>query len=327
MESINHFAHNNHPLKLINWEKIQLPGNIGITKDGFAYCFGGVFNACSNCCLLEFARKAEADAIKEEAATKLQHEGHPEHNLTLQLRYAAFLCDACKTEEKGLFYQCDCCDFWIHKTCASLSPTIDLPHHHPNHPLVLVYSLPEKFYRYPYYCKFCNKYIRRDDWLYHCGSCRYFTHIKCALNAQQQSSNPRDDAASEDVSSLLHFPMPEAFRDPLKLLHIKNLDLYDKETTEINHWSHPNHQLILNVEEFQGDSMMQNINSGDPIKVLQRTSNSVDVPPVKNHPEDFYCDICEEEMNPNFPLMNNNNYIDPENWGLGITLKWVQNSV
>nr|GFB25291.1 C1-like protein [Tanacetum cinerariifolium] len=25
-------------------------------------------------------------------------------------------------------------------------------------------------------------------------------------------------------------------------------------------------------------------------------------PPVEDHPEDFYCDICEEEMNPNLPL-------------------------
>nr|GFA67931.1 hypothetical protein [Tanacetum cinerariifolium] len=370
-----------------------------ITK-GFGY--GGGINACSDCCLAEFARKAEADAIKEEATVKLEHIGHPQHTLTLQLRPASFLCDGCKTEEKGLFYQCYSCDFWIHKTCASLAPTIRLPDHYHKHPLVLVYSLPDKFFKYQYYCKFCNKYIRRDEWLYHCANCRYFSHIKCALNAQQHPSTPRDEpstsAASEDVKNLLHFPMSQAFTDPLKLLHSKNIAQNDKETTEIYHWSHPDHLLILNVEEPQSNNITPNFNSGERIKedeefykcndcfcfgntfaykcemkckfylcvncaflpnTIKHESHNhpltqlidpnvicnacnmrylgisysckacdfvlgiycamrsplslahryckgheipLTYPPVEDHPEDFYCDICEEEMNPNFPL-------------------------
>ncbi|PWA64717.1 C1-like protein [Artemisia annua] len=229
------------------------------------------FLCCSNCFLVEFACKREYDAIQEKATIKLQHEGHPQHSLTLMLRPACLRCDACKTEEKGLFYECNSCDFWIHETCASLPPTIDLPHHHPKHPIVLVYSLPDKFYKYVYYCKFCNEYIRRNEWLYHCANCRYFAHIKCALNAQQQPSTPRDNpstsAASDNEISLLHFPMSEAFTDPLKLLHSKIIAQDDKETTEINHWSHPAHSLVLNVEDSQGNNMMPDINSGDPIKV------------------------------------------------------------
>ncbi|GKC52997.1 C1-like protein, partial [Tanacetum coccineum] len=283
-----------HPLKLI--DHLEKPGGAIVDCDiceesisvayacvecqfvvieflkGFFYraTIGGNpgFNACANCFLVEFACKAEYDAIKEKATIKLQHEGHPQHTLTLQLRHGAFRCDACKTDEKGLFYQCDSCDFWIHETCAFLPPTIDLPHHHPKHPLVLVYSLPERFYKYNYYCKFCNEYIRRKEWLYHCGNYRYFAHIKCALNAQKKSaSTPRDDpstsAASDDVHSLLRFPMPEAFSDPLKILHSKILAQHDKETTEISHWSHPAHPLILNVEDSQGNNnMMPDINSG-----------------------------------------------------------------
>nr|GEV28938.1 C1-like protein [Tanacetum cinerariifolium] len=61
--------------------------------------------------------------------------------------------------------------------------------------------------------------------------------------------------------------MPEAFIDPLKLLHSKILAQDDIETTEIDHWSHPGHSLILNVEDPQGNDMMPNINSGDLIKV------------------------------------------------------------
>ncbi|GKD96690.1 C1-like protein [Tanacetum coccineum] len=219
---------------------------------GFAYLPKAgdkpTFNCRSNCFLVEFARMTEVDAIKEEALIKLQHEGHPQHTLTLQLRPASFCCDACNAKDEGLFYECDSCDFWIHKSCASLALTINIPHH-PKHPLVLVYSLPEKFYNFHYYCKFCKKIIRRNEWLYHCANCRYFAHIKCALNAQHQPCAPRDDpstsAASEDVNSLLHFPISEAFIDPFKLLHSKILAQDDKEATEINHWSHLAHPLIL----------------------------------------------------------------------------------
>ncbi|GJX13010.1 C1-like protein [Tanacetum coccineum] len=289
MEEINHFRHEKHPLKLIDWETIrgtmkgdddeenskgvvvgcdiceeplsigdsayaciqcrfflhkscsQLPYTIHfpsiyqnplkfnilkysssglyicgvcrqrITK-GFFYGYKGGINACSDCCLAEFARKAEADAIKEEAKVKLEHIGHPQHTLTLQLRPGSFLCDGCKTEEKGLFYQCYSCDFWIHKTCASLAPTIRLPDHYHKHPLLLLYSLPEKFFKYQYYCKFCNNYIRRDEWLYHCANCRYFSHIKCALNAQQHPSTPSacDRSYIQCISSLI--PVVRCFR-------------------------------------------------------------------------------------------------------------------
>ncbi|GJR36776.1 C1-like protein [Tanacetum coccineum] len=113
-----------------------------------------IFAFCINCCVVEISHKAEADAVKKQAMVKLEHKGHPEHTLTLQLRPASFRCDACHTKDEGLFYQYDSCDFWIHQTCTSLASTLEIPHH-PNHPLVLVYSLQEKFYNYPYYCELC----------------------------------------------------------------------------------------------------------------------------------------------------------------------------
>ncbi|CAI9290994.1 unnamed protein product [Lactuca saligna] len=106
----------------------------------FSYTFKNddlyIFGVCIDCCVVRIARKAKANAIKEEAKMKVQHEGHPQHTLTLQLRPAAFRCDACNSMDEGLFFQCDSCDFWIHKTCASLVPIIHLPHH-PDHELVL----------------------------------------------------------------------------------------------------------------------------------------------------------------------------------------------
>ncbi|GKG63411.1 hypothetical protein Tco_0640906, partial [Tanacetum coccineum] len=48
-----------------------------------------------NCFLVEFARKTEIDAIKEEAMVKLDHKGQPQHTLTLP---ASLDCDASQTE-------------------------------------------------------------------------------------------------------------------------------------------------------------------------------------------------------------------------------------
>ncbi|GKD75173.1 hypothetical protein Tco_1333455, partial [Tanacetum coccineum] len=76
----------------------------------------------------------------------------------------------------------------------------------------------------------------------------YFAHIKRAINAQRPSkpSSPskiktvmfRDDPSTVDeehVKDLLHFPMPYAFTDPLKMLHSGKVTHEDDETNEINH--------------------------------------------------------------------------------------------
>ncbi|KAI3691942.1 hypothetical protein L6452_31745 [Arctium lappa] len=221
---INHHFHPLHPLSLVvrrsnNWY-CDMCDSQGLVR-GFSYwCRSCDFDVCMKCGL--------AFALREEALIKFKHEGHPEHTLILQLRSASFRCDACHAKDEDLFYQCDSCDFWIHKTCASLAPTINLPLH-PNHPLVLVYSLPDNFYNFNYYCDHAiGTYV-----------------------------------AEECVNNFMHFPMSDAFTNPLKLLHLEKMSLDDDVATEINHWSH-DHPLILNVEP-QGNNM-PNIGSSDPIE-------------------------------------------------------------
>ncbi|PWA68184.1 C1-like protein [Artemisia annua] len=62
-----------------------------------------IFTVCISCCIAESetARMLEADAIKEETIVKFKHEGHLQHTLTLQLRPAAFRCDACGAKDEG----------------------------------------------------------------------------------------------------------------------------------------------------------------------------------------------------------------------------------
>ncbi|KAJ9537618.1 hypothetical protein OSB04_030351 [Centaurea solstitialis] len=181
------------------------------------------FYVCAQCGL--------AITLKEEACIKVNHEGHPQHTLTFQLRLASFHCDACHATDEDFLYQCDSCDFWIHKACTSLPSIVNLPHHH--HSLILVYSLPDNFYKYDYYCEFCKKSILQNGWLYHCGNCRYFSHIFCSLNAEQYPV-PSDalgtSAVEECVDDFLHFPMSNALMDPLRLLHVGNMAREDNAT-------------------------------------------------------------------------------------------------
>ncbi|KAJ9538774.1 hypothetical protein OSB04_031507 [Centaurea solstitialis] len=271
---INHHFHPFHPLTLVTRDidstwNCNVCDRRGLVK-GFSYwCMSCDFDACTKCGI--------AVALKEEALIKFKHEGHPQHTLTLQLRSASFRCDACLAKDEDLFYTCDNCDFWMHKTCASLAHTIDLPHH-PKHPLVLVYSLPDNFYKYRFYCEFCKKFILRNGWLYHCANCRYFAHIKCALNAEQ-TSIPSDSVGTslveESANEFMHFPLSDAFVDPLKLLHLEKVSLDDNGATVISHWSHA-HPLILNVEP-RGNNM-SNISCGDPIEVCNGCVRPLSLP-------------------------------------------------
>nr|GEV32503.1 hypothetical protein [Tanacetum cinerariifolium] len=145
-----------HQLKLIDWEIILRT----MKDDDDEENSKGV--ASSNC----------FGYYKEEPLMKFEHEGHPQDTLTLQLIPASFRCDACNVTDEGLFHRCDSCDFWIHKTCASLAPTADIPHHRQEHPLILIYSLRVIVANFV-----TNTFDGMDAWLYHCVKTAYILPI------------------------------------------------------------------------------------------------------------------------------------------------------
>ncbi|KAI3691652.1 hypothetical protein L6452_31452 [Arctium lappa] len=244
LKDVSHPYHHRHPLSLTvgseSWF-CDVCDDQGLVW-GFRYrCDLCDFDACTKC-------GVAAALLKDAASIKFEHEGHPQHTLTLQLRPAAFRCDACKTEDKDLFYQCNDCTFWIHKTCATLARNIHLPHHH-HHDLLLAYSLPENFYNFVYFYQ--QPFTSRDD--------------PGTSNAQEQSND----------HDLIKFPMSKAFTNPLRQLNFEKTTLDDDGATEINHWSH-HHPLILNVEP-QGNAMLA-IDHHDPIVVCYGCVRSLTFP-------------------------------------------------
>ncbi|GMP40926.1 hypothetical protein CsSME_00011200 [Camellia sinensis var. sinensis] len=129
---MEHPVHPEHPLALLHVvpNKFRCDGCDIDLKEFIYRCFICNFNL-DICCALR--------------APKLKHESH-KHPLSLMSSLASFQCHACGTKREGMSYMCDTCSFWIHKDCASLTPTFK--HHTHIHPLTLIYPTHE------YYSKF-----------------------------------------------------------------------------------------------------------------------------------------------------------------------------
>ncbi|KAK3003816.1 hypothetical protein RJ639_018960 [Escallonia herrerae] len=109
---------------------------------------------------------------------KIDHPSH-KHPLTPVRRTALLRCYACGHKHEGTWYQCTTCvHFWIHRDCASTRSTIERSDH--VHPLTLSYTLPSRYTTFSVSCEICRKTLRRIYWVYYCGKCRYFIHVKCA---------------------------------------------------------------------------------------------------------------------------------------------------
>ncbi|GLU00052.1 hypothetical protein SLE2022_174460 [Rubroshorea leprosula] len=74
------------------------------------------------------------------------------------------------------FYACIDCEFFLHKSCSELPLNITHPFHD-KHPLILLSGSP--YEGGDLFCDFCGSYFA--GFVYHCSSCEFDLHIKCAL--------------------------------------------------------------------------------------------------------------------------------------------------
>lgn len=161
---------------------------LGDNSRGCAACeiiFEGIGYFCtsSGCDFQIHLRCGLVSGMKHVADEQIyiQHRSHPQHQLTLVKKRLSFNCDACGTVETGRSYVCVACQYWIHEGCTALPDTVDHHHHH-HHPLSLAFHLPKEYVNHLYLCGVCHKDLLLSRWVYHCPSCRYIAHIKCALS-------------------------------------------------------------------------------------------------------------------------------------------------
>ncbi|KAL8149371.1 uncharacterized protein LOC141708713 [Apium graveolens] len=212
--------------------------------DWFIYCSPGQeFNVCIKCAMFQLQSLEDR---------KFDHPAHSQHRLTLQPHLASFGCDACKHEKiKDLFYVCTKCPFWMHKNCADAPASFQIKFH-PQHPLVLSYSLPQLYQKFDQYCRLCNKKLNQLHWLYFCPKCRFFAHFDCARSNPTRREKKMYDsnlvnlpAADESSMNLLLEQFVKASSTPN---HNDNIVYSTKKG--IKHWTHDEHDLLpLSVNE------------------------------------------------------------------------------
>ncbi|XP_042507674.1 uncharacterized protein LOC122083832 [Macadamia integrifolia] len=102
------------------------------------------------------------------------HFSHPQHKLKLRYTEIPFDCDGCKEAGIGLKYECEQCQFELHKVCAIARPVITYP----------FYKKCEfRFYHRPpgeemRICDACGKDVL--GFVYHCNRCGFDLHPCCA---------------------------------------------------------------------------------------------------------------------------------------------------
>ncbi|XP_057799693.1 uncharacterized protein LOC131015342 isoform X2 [Salvia miltiorrhiza] len=148
-----------------------------------------------------------ADDDDDEQCRTINHRSHPKHGLKLVRRSSPFKCDACGITRGGESYIC-CkpnCQYWIHKSCASLPQTIESEYH--SHSLSLSFHVPPQYMKRVLKCDVCSKYLPSKYWIYHCEPCSYVVHLNCASNATRNEKGimefPISDVGEELIGGLV----------------------------------------------------------------------------------------------------------------------------
>ncbi|XP_076959946.1 uncharacterized protein LOC143636173 [Bidens hawaiensis] len=106
------------------------------------------------------------------------HHGHPNHTLVLWPRFGrsfgVFQCKICLLPSNGFTYGCMQCGYYVDINCAFIPDAIT-HEAHPNHLLKRIEASPET------YCMACHRYTIKNRSVFHCPTCEFCVHTKCAL--------------------------------------------------------------------------------------------------------------------------------------------------
>ncbi|KAM7505379.1 hypothetical protein LguiB_004283 [Lonicera macranthoides] len=320
---IQHPYHPEHPLILLpkspNFFNLFECKGCHLYSNGFSY----------NCSICNFNLDVQCGSL----LATIKHDRDPIHILSLK----GNISKRCKACYKGwskpiLAYACNHCDFVIDSCCALLSK--EVMHRYDEHPFILTY-FPVKDHSVDYYCQLCEKELNPKWWFYHCAHCDRSIHIKClrpfyrranikygrTLNINDsfgRTSKVGHDSGSSDV---IHFPVVDQSVTLISYF-LKGTNIVTEDETAnqvLNHFSH-DHPLILEVQDSDSESsskrklcLMNDTRVDEticdacvrPIFATPFYRHRYDehyyiltYKPVKDHSHEYYCDLCEGELNP-----------------------------
>ncbi|KAM7528448.1 hypothetical protein LguiB_031858 [Lonicera macranthoides] len=178
------------------------------------------------------------------------------------------LCRGCSRRISVSFYTCKDCNFFLHKCCAELPREIQHPLH-AEHPLRQCW--PKYFFSYTN-CDLCKKFT--SGFVFRCSTCNFRLDVHCACLPKAIKHDAHDH--------------------PLKL------------ETQISRCSGCNNF----TRTIYGCATCSEFNLAICCVNLSRTFKhewdhhplTLSYPPFSYHPDEFICEICEEDIHPNYWL-------------------------
>nr|XP_043630400.1 uncharacterized protein LOC122601727 [Erigeron canadensis] len=184
------------------------------------------------------------------------------------------------------YYSCskqqDGCSFSLHKYCAELPRTFQQhPLHREDHSLQLVINLNTQSTYFT--CKACNK--RCNAFLYKCETCDFRIDVNCAFLPK---------IIKHDYFHKRHHLVQHIGPSWISRCTICDLNFNGRVGYKCDD-ANCNFRLDLHCALKSPRSLPHRYCKGGHEVPLM-------CPPIDDHPDDFYCDICEEEMHPLIPL-------------------------
>ena len=174
-------SHPEHPLHLFDYRHLPIRHECNICGVEIGIKLG---YRCPSCDFDIHVECRNSGLLKERV--ELQHPSHIHPLILMRNHELPFMCDGCGTNDVDMAYICSTCEYWVHATCALLPILLLQDRHQHHHPLSLAFCFPMKHRRYQYKCVYCDKDFDMKCWLYFCGDCRYFVHLKCVGSTTKQ---------------------------------------------------------------------------------------------------------------------------------------------
>ncbi|GJR82311.1 zinc finger, PHD-type containing protein [Tanacetum coccineum] len=174
------------------------------------------------------------------------------------------------------FYKCEeqHCDFVLHEWCTRLPA--ELPNHpdHPQHTLFFVSKFPRNLFGI-FNCKNCASYC--NGFAYGCAECDYYIDVNCGFIPEEitHEAHPDHILSRCDQESMRKPCVAERkFFGSKFCFSCRSCDFYLHSACALFLPGIINHKLDKH-----------------PMKLTYG--------PVENHKSEYFCEVCEEELNPN----------------------------
>jgi hypothetical protein len=226
-EQLSHVVqHNMHPEHALF---LQLPSSSNYCHVCYEYCHNSLFYRCFTGCHFDID-------IKCFSRWQISAEDCEKHSLFPMRKQIQFTCEACAEESMDIAYQCSVCRVLIHLLCDRFPHTIKISTH--DHSLTRTYTLHQVKKQENVLCRLCRKKVNTEYAAYYCRKCDYIAHMECA-NYYKVEDGDQSETPEVDANQLVHL--------------VEGIDVAEDERAsprEINHFSHPQHNLILSNERL-----------------------------------------------------------------------------